>query len=103
MATTRWLNQDEQRTWRTFMLAAKLLQEQLDRELDQGTDVPSPYYEVLVRLSEAPGRRLRLSDLADRVPELAKPLVAFPCTARGARVDQRARPARPTEGAPSRC
>ena len=48
------------------MLAIRLLQEQLDGELDQGTDVPSPYYEVLVRLSEAPDRRLRLSDLADR-------------------------------------
>jgi DNA-binding MarR family transcriptional regulator len=48
------------------MLATKLFQEQLERELDQGTDVPSSYYEVLVRLSEAPDRRLRMSDLADR-------------------------------------
>jgi len=48
------------------MLATKLLWEELERELDQETDVPSPYYEVLVRLSEAPDRRLRLSDLADR-------------------------------------
>lgn len=66
METTRWLNQEEQRIWRTFMLATKLLYEQLDRELDQGTTVPSAYYELLVRLSEAPGRRLRLSDLADQ-------------------------------------
>lgn len=66
MAATRWLNQEEQRTWRTFMFATKLLWEQLERELDQGTDVPSPYYEVLVRLSETPDRRLRLSELADR-------------------------------------
>jgi len=48
------------------MLATKLLQEQLERELDHRTDVPSAYYEVLVRLSEAPGRRLRPSELADR-------------------------------------
>jgi DNA-binding MarR family transcriptional regulator len=66
MATTRWLNQEEQRTWRAFMLATKLLWEQLEREVDQGTDVPSSYYEVLVRLSEAPEQRLRPSDLADR-------------------------------------
>ncbi len=66
MAGARWLDQEEQRTWRTFMLATKLLWEELERELDQETDVPSPYYEVLVRLSEAPDRRLRLSDLADR-------------------------------------
>ena len=66
MEPTRWLDQEEQRTWRTFMLAMKLLQEQLDRELDRDTEVPSAYYEVLVRLSEAPGRRLRLSELADQ-------------------------------------
>jgi DNA-binding MarR family transcriptional regulator len=65
MANTRWLDQEEQRTWRTYMLATKLLWEQLEREVDQATDVPSAYYEVLVRLSEAPERRLRMSDLAD--------------------------------------
>lgn len=48
------------------MLATKLLWEELERELDQDTAVPSPYYEILVRLSEAPDRRLRLSDLAER-------------------------------------
>src|SRR5579862_3818099 len=66
MAITRWLDQDDQRTWRTFMLATKLLWDQLEREIDLGTDVPSAYYEVLVRLSEAPERRLRMSDLADQ-------------------------------------
>jgi DNA-binding MarR family transcriptional regulator len=66
MVETRWLDDEEQRVWRMFMLATKLLWERLDRELDRGTDVPSAYYEVLVRLSEAPGRRLRLSELADR-------------------------------------
>jgi DNA-binding MarR family transcriptional regulator len=64
-STPRWLDHDEQRTWRTFLLATKLLHTQLERELDQKTQVPSPYYEVLVRLSEAPDRRLRLSELAD--------------------------------------
>jgi DNA-binding MarR family transcriptional regulator len=66
MTTPRWLDEDEQRTWRTFMVATKLLYMQLERELDQGTAVPSEYYEVLVRLSEAPDRRLRLSELADQ-------------------------------------
>jgi DNA-binding MarR family transcriptional regulator len=66
MANTRWLDQEEQRTWRTYMLATKLLWDQLEREVDQATDVPSAYYEVLVRLSEAPEHRLRMSDLADQ-------------------------------------
>ncbi len=66
MAGTRWLDEEEQRTWRTFMVAMKLLWDQLDRDVDHGTEVPSSYYEVLVRLSEAPERRLRLSELADQ-------------------------------------
>jgi DNA-binding MarR family transcriptional regulator len=64
MAETRWLKEEEQRTWRTFVQATKLLFEQLERELDQLTEVPSPFYEVLAPLAEAPERRLRMSDLA---------------------------------------
>jgi DNA-binding MarR family transcriptional regulator len=66
MAETRWLRPDEQRTWRMFVQATRLLFDQLQQELDQQTDVPSPYYEVLGSLSEAPERRLRMSQLADR-------------------------------------
>jgi len=66
MGATRWLDADEQRTWRTFMLATNLLFEQLDRELRREASLPTTYYEVLVRLSEAPERRLRMSDLAER-------------------------------------
>ncbi len=66
MAETRWLDREEQRTWRTFMLATNLLFEQFDRELQRDASMTAPYYEVLVRLSEAPERRLRMSELADR-------------------------------------
>jgi DNA-binding MarR family transcriptional regulator len=64
MGETRWLDEEEQRTWRTFMLATRMLTDQLDSDLHRDTDVPAPYYEVLVRLSEAPGRRLRMRELA---------------------------------------
>jgi DNA-binding MarR family transcriptional regulator len=66
MSETRWLDREDQRTWRTFMLATNLLFQQFDRELQRGTSMPTTHYEVLVRLSEAPGRRLRMSQLADR-------------------------------------
>jgi DNA-binding MarR family transcriptional regulator len=66
MSETRWLDRDEQRTWRTFMFASKMLFEQFDRDLRQGAAIPTTYYEVLVRLSEAPERRLRMSQLAER-------------------------------------
>src|SRR5580658_2966785 len=66
MAETRWLDRDEQRTWRTFMVATRLLFEQFDRELQRETAIGASTYEVLVRLSEAPERSLRMSELADR-------------------------------------
>ena len=66
MAETRWLDQDEQRVWRTFLEATQLFFDQLDRELQRDSGMPHAYYEVLVRLSEAEGHRLRMSQLADR-------------------------------------
>ncbi|MEV0005747.1 MarR family transcriptional regulator [Micromonospora sp. NPDC050980] len=62
---TRWLNPDEQRTWRAFLAASRALMETLDRELQRDAGLPHAYYEILVRLSEAPDRRLRMSDLAE--------------------------------------
>lgn len=62
---TRWLDPDEQRTWRAFLTASRALMETLDRELQRDAGMPHAYYEILVRLSEAPGRQLRMSDLAE--------------------------------------
>ena len=61
----RWLDPAEQRTWRLYLTATKRLAEILDRELTAQTGVPHSYYEVLVRLSEAPDRTLRMSELAE--------------------------------------
>jgi DNA-binding MarR family transcriptional regulator len=63
---TRWLSDEEQQVWRAFLGANKLVFEQLDRELQRDSGLPHAYYEILVRLSEAPGRALRMSALADR-------------------------------------
>lgn len=60
----RWLDDDEQRAWRSFMAASQLLFDQLDRELQRDAEMPHTYYEILVVLSESPERRLRMSELA---------------------------------------
>jgi DNA-binding MarR family transcriptional regulator len=52
VSDTRWLNPEEQQTWRTFLAAIQLLEAQLDRELQ-------------AMLSESPGRAARMSDLAE--------------------------------------
>jgi DNA-binding MarR family transcriptional regulator len=62
---TRWLDPDEQRTWRAFLAATRALMDSLDRELQRDAGMPHAYYEILVRLSEAPGRQLRMNQLAD--------------------------------------
>lgn len=64
MAETRWLSPDEQRTWRAYLEANRLLNEALDRQLQRDAGMPHTYYEILVRLSDVPGHRLRMSELA---------------------------------------
>jgi DNA-binding MarR family transcriptional regulator len=64
VAHTRWLNDDEQRTWRAFLAANRLLLDTLDRQLQHEAGIPHTYYEILVRLSEVPDRALRMSQLA---------------------------------------
>jgi DNA-binding MarR family transcriptional regulator len=66
MTTTRWLEPEEQQTWRAFLRATRRVIEELDRQLQRDAGLPHTYYEVLVGLSEAPERTLRMSELADR-------------------------------------
>ena len=65
MSGTRWLSDDEQRVWREFNAATRMLSAHLEAQLQHDSGMPHTYYEVLVALSEAPGRRLRMSELAD--------------------------------------
>lgn len=65
MTEPRWLNEDEQRAWRAYLYGYRALFDALDRELQSDAGIPHTYYEILVPLSEAPGRRLRMSELAD--------------------------------------
>ena len=66
MDDVRWLTADEQRMWRAFLTATRFLADALDRQLQRDSGMPHTYYEILVRLSEAPDRTLRMSQLADR-------------------------------------
>jgi len=66
MSGTRWLSDDEQRVWREFSVAVDMVRGHVEGQLQRDAGMPHTYYEVLVRLSEAPGRTLRMSELADR-------------------------------------
>lgn len=61
----RWLSQPEQRDWRAFISMTKLLPVAFDEDLQAKHELSMSDYEILVRLSEAPDRSMRMSDLAD--------------------------------------
>jgi len=59
-----WLTADEQAAWRAYIRLAKMLMRQLDRDLHP-FGLTTNDYEILVELSESPGHRLRMTELAD--------------------------------------
>jgi DNA-binding MarR family transcriptional regulator len=65
--STDWLTSDQQQAWRSYLLGTTLLMERLDRDLREGHDLSLPEYEILVRLSEAENRALRMAELAHSV------------------------------------
>ncbi len=62
----RWLSDDEQRDWRAFVETTQLLVNRLDTDLHRDAGLSHADYEILVRLSEAEGLQLRMSELADQ-------------------------------------
>jgi DNA-binding MarR family transcriptional regulator len=63
--TPRWLSAEERRTWIAFLYAQSLLLEQIERDLQRDSELPLAYYQILVVLSEHPGRTMRMNELAD--------------------------------------
>lgn len=62
---TRWLSDDEQRSWRAWIAASSLLPERLGRDLQEKWGYSIGDYIILMTLSESPDRRMRMSDLAE--------------------------------------
>jgi DNA-binding MarR family transcriptional regulator len=61
---TKWLNPREMKTWRSYIIASRRLLDALDLDL-ASHDLSMADYEVLALLSEAPERRMRMTELAD--------------------------------------
>jgi DNA-binding MarR family transcriptional regulator len=64
----RWLTDEEQRAWRAYIRLAQLLMRQLDKDLHP-FELSMHDYEILVELSEAPLRRMRMTELAERTAQ----------------------------------
>ena len=60
------LSELELAAWRGFLSTHAALFKALDAELESAHDLPLTTYEVLVALFHAPGRRLRMAEVAER-------------------------------------
>lgn len=67
MSEPKWLTEEQQRSWRAFLSGAAWLQEALNRDLEARAGLSLNEYEILVRLSEAPEGRVRMSVLAEQL------------------------------------
>ncbi|MDA4105680.1 MarR family winged helix-turn-helix transcriptional regulator [Mycolicibacterium holsaticum] len=64
MVEVEWLSEPEQQMWRGYLDSTRLLLRALDRQLEVTAAISFADYEVLGLLSEAPQRRLRMSEIA---------------------------------------
>jgi DNA-binding MarR family transcriptional regulator len=60
---TVWLTEREHHAWRAFIRLQAELRTRMQRELQRTTGLSISDYEVLVLLSEAPGRRMRAYEI----------------------------------------
>jgi len=60
----RWLDDDEALAWRALAMTLERLPAALDTQLRRDAGISHFEYQVLALLSEAPGRTLRMSELA---------------------------------------
>ncbi|MFN8074927.1 MAG: MarR family transcriptional regulator [Kineosporiaceae bacterium] len=67
MSETRWLDDAEQAVWRSYLDVMRLLNERLQRQLTEESDLSLAEYDILVHLSETTSRAMRMSELADKV------------------------------------
>jgi DNA-binding MarR family transcriptional regulator len=65
MTEPRWLDATQLRDWRTYIEGSVRLADVLDRDLKSKHGLSAAEYEILVRLSEAPRRQLRMAELAE--------------------------------------
>ena len=62
----RWLDERQLRAWRGWIEASGRIGRRIEGDLREDSDLTSDDYEVLVRLAETPGHRLRMADLAEQ-------------------------------------
>ena len=67
MRNDPWLTEQQQQAWRTYLAMTAALNARIERDLQRAAGMPHAYYLILAMLSEAPGRSLRMNQLAEMV------------------------------------
>ncbi|MFD5831105.1 MarR family winged helix-turn-helix transcriptional regulator, partial [Lentzea sp. NPDC060358] len=67
MGNAPWLSEEEGNAWHHFVQAYHLLERQIEQQLQRDAGLSHAQYNVLVVLSEQPGNRMRMTELARRV------------------------------------
>ena len=65
--TEKRLSEQHLTAWRAFLKAHATVIDRIDHDLLAARRLPLSSYDVLIELYEAPGRRLRMYELAERV------------------------------------
>ncbi|TWD82229.1 MarR family transcriptional regulator [Kribbella amoyensis] len=65
MANEPWLDEDEQKAWRSYLLMRKTLETHLTRHLQREFGLSAPDFEILVNLSESETGRMRAFELGE--------------------------------------
>ncbi|MGI8415767.1 MAG: MarR family winged helix-turn-helix transcriptional regulator [Nakamurella sp.] len=60
-----WLTDRQQQAWRTFLAMWRMLDDSIERDMQQNGGIPHAYYLIMAMLSEAPDRQLRMNRLAE--------------------------------------
>ncbi|GLW66180.1 MarR family transcriptional regulator [Actinomadura rubrobrunea] len=79
MTGTSPLSPRELRAWLGFLTASHLLEHEMERRLKRDGGLSHPEFEVLLKLAQAEGRRMRMSDLA-REAMLSKSRLTYQVT-----------------------
>ncbi|GIH74306.1 MarR family winged helix-turn-helix transcriptional regulator [Planobispora longispora] len=67
MTGARWLDEREMAAWTAYLTASHLLERRVEEQLKADAGLTHAQYEILARLSAAPDRRLRMTELARTV------------------------------------
>jgi DNA-binding MarR family transcriptional regulator len=67
MSEHRWLDQQEMAAWTAFLEASHLVERRVEQQLREQAGLSHPQYEILVRLADAPGGEMRMTELASDI------------------------------------